>query len=605
VLPWAVTGVTAAALVGAVMMWSPWRALPAPPVLRLITELGADAPLSIVAGAAAVISPDGRMIAFTAVGPDGAQLFLRRLGQLNATPLPGTAGAFGPFFSPDGQSLGFFNASRLMRISTGGGGASTVCPAGAGRGGTWAPDDTIYFQPTTNGVLMRVPASGGTPAPVAAFGEGEATQRWPQMLPGGRALIYTGNSQGTGWEDARVMLQPLPSGTPKVLVSGGYHGRYVAGRTGDHIIYVRQGTIFAVPFDLATLQVSGRPVSVLDGVVASNNNGGAQFSVSDDGTMVYAAGKGGGSTRAMFWMDSSGTMTTLRAEETNWLEPKFSPGGHRIAFAITDGGQLDLWVYDWARDTPTKFTFDSSNDRYPVWTPDEQRLVFASDRAKRGTNNLYWQRADAGGSVQRLTDSPNMQTPFSFDPTGKYLAYTEQTGGSSSDLMILPLEGDETKGWTTGKPYVFLSTPATETAPMFSPDGRWIAYTSDESTLLQTYVRPFRGAGGKQLVSASGVGVSPVWSPTRSELFFLDPVASSIMVVPYRAAADSFRADKPRVWSPGKYGQEGTSRVYDVHPDGKRVVIGKPPEEATLKRNTIVLVQHFADEIARAVSGAK
>ena len=586
------------------MTWSPRRAPLASPTVRLSAEIGVDAALNIGVGAAAVISPDGRMVVFSGVGPAGPQLFLRRLDQLQAIPLSGTAGGSNQFFSPDSRWIGFFAAGKLMKVSTSGGAPSVVCPAAIGRGGTWAADDTIYFQPmTTTSSLLRVPASGGTPTPVGALADREATQRWPQVLPGGKAILYSGNTSGTGWDAARLMIQPLPTGTPKVVLSNGFYGRYVAsGREGGHILYMHEGTIYAAAFDLARLEVTGRPAPVIEGVVSSANTGGAQFSVSDAGTLVYAPGRGADTLRAMFWMDSTGATTTLRAAETDWIGPRFSPDGQRLALAIHDGSQLDVWVYDWTRDTPTKFTFNSANDIYPVWTPAGNRIVFASDRGTRGINNLYWQRADGSGDLQRLTESANIQNASSFDPTGKFLAFSEITRTNSSDLMILPLEGDEVQGWKPGKPFVFLSTPANETAPMFSHDGKWIAYVSDETTQTQVYVRPFRGPGGKELVSAAGLGIHPVWSRARPELFFQDPATSLIMVAAYSAAGDSFQGDKPRVWSPGKYLEQGTGRVYDVHPDGKRVVIGKPSGDAGQKRDKVVLLFNFFDEIARVMA---
>jgi Tol biopolymer transport system component len=305
--------------------------------------------------------------------------------------------------------------------------------------------------------------------------------------------------------------------------------------------------------------------------------------------------------RPMFWLDVNGATTPLRAAGADWLNPRFSPDGRRIAMSITSGGQSDLWIYDWARDAPTKFTFDSANDGGPVWSPDGRRLAFYSDRATRGINQLYWQRSDGGGDVQRLTTSAHPQQAASFHPSGKYLAFTETAQAGNGDLMILPIDGDETTGWKPGTPTVFLSTPANEQFPVFSLDGRWISYMSDESGQMQTYVRSFPGPGGKQLVSASGLGIYPVWSRVKHELFFLDPVVSKIMVAGYSADAGSFVSEKPRVWSAGVIQMLGTSRTFDMHPDMKRAVIGRQPESE--QRAKVVFVVNFFEELRRMAAG--
>jgi serine/threonine-protein kinase len=443
---------------------------------------------------------------------------------------------------------------------------------------------------------MRVPAAGGTAAtPLGAVAAGESYQRWPQVLPNDKGVIYSGSTGGGTYESGNVMLQPLPSGTPRVLVRGGFHARYV--RSG-HLVYMHDGTLFAVPFDLGKLEVTGRPAPALEGVLSNSSNGGAQFSVSDAGTLVFSPGKGSGASRPIAWMDHTGATATLRSTESDWTGPRFSPNGQTLAMAITDGTQQDIWLYDWARDTPTKFTFDPANDSSPVWSPDGKRIAFASDRGSKGVSNLYWQRADGTGEVQRLTESSNSQTPYSFDPKGKVLAFYENNPKASGDLMILPLDGDEAAGWKAGKPTVFLSTPANETSPMISPDGRWMAYMSDEAGPMQVFVRPFSGPGGKRAISTSGIGIFPVWSRTRQELIFQDASTTKFMVTPYTIVGESFQAGKPTVWSTGNFMLQGTARVYDLHPDGLRVAMSKP-DAGGEKRDKVVFIFNFFDELRR------
>jgi Tol biopolymer transport system component len=253
---------------------------------------------------------------------------------------------------------------------------------------------------------------------------------------------------------------------------------------------------------------------------------------------------------AIDWITRDGKTSVLRATKADWGNPRFSPDGQKLAIDISDGKQHEIWVYEWARDTLTQLTFDPGEDRAPVWTPDGRRIVFSSDRAKPGINNLYWVNADGTGEVTRLTDSPNIQVPFSWHPSGKFLAFLDLHPGPAADLMILPMEGDAARGWTPGKPTVFLSTPATEMIPMFSPDGRWIAYASNEAgAAFDIYVRPFPGPGGRWRVSTAGGG-DPLWSVSTHELLFLNLTQGLIMAAPYAVVGDGFRAGTPQIWSP-------------------------------------------------------
>jgi serine/threonine-protein kinase len=536
-------------------------------------------------------------LAFVAVGASGRQLFVRPIDQLQATALAGTEGVTSPFFSPDGQSIAFFASGKLKKIAVTGGAAVAICATDQGRGGWWADDDTIVVQPIQqSSPLMRVPAAGGTPTPIGKLAQGEVIGRWPQMLPGGKAVLYTSHSALTGFDSANIVVLPLDGGAPKVAVRGGFHGRYAAS---GHLLYIHEGTLFAVPFDLARLEPAGRAVPVVEGVVSSSTNGGAQFSFSETGTLVFSGGQGSSANRPIFWMDRTGATTPLRTAGTDWINPRFSPDGQRLALAINDGAQFDVWMYDWKRDTPTKLSFDPGLDFQPFWTPDGKRIVFSSDRAVRGINNIYWLRADGGGDVQRLTESPVNQTAWSIHPSGRWIAFAETRSGTAGDLMILPMEGDEASGWKPGKPSVFLSTPANEVVPMFSPDGRWIAYMSNESGGMQVYVRPFPGPGGKWQISSGSVAAFPTWSRTHPELLFVEVPSSKIMVSSYRVAGDSFQADKARPWSTGSLQLPAMTSVFDLHPDGERVAMAKPPDSAAGRRDKVVFIFNFFETLRR------
>jgi serine/threonine-protein kinase len=608
-LPWAVAGALAFALV--LVLWAPWRkSLQVPAPLRLNAELGTDLSLTIGPGAAAILSPDGAVVAFVAQRSGGGspQLYVRHLNQLQATPLSGTDDVESPFFSPDGQWIAFFAGGKLKKISVTGGAAVTLCDAPAGRGGAWGDDGTIVFSPSAapRVRLVRVSSAGGKAEPLTSIVEGEvnrfggfvlaATQRWPQVLPG-KAVLYT--DSGLPGTDANVVVQPLPSGSPKVVQRAGYHGRYLLS---GHLVYIHDGTLFAAPFDLARLEVTGQPVPAVEGVASNQLTGGAQFAVSDSGTLVYLPGQITGGGIPIQWMDHDGKTTLLRATLANWLNPLFAPDGRRLGMQIIDG-QSDIWVYEWARDTLTRLTSDPTNDSKPVWTPDGRRIVFASARADKSTLNLYWQRADGTGDAQRLTESKNSQRAASWHPSGKFLAFEETTPQTNVDLMILPMEGDDASGWTPGKPTVFLNSPAEEREPMFSPDGRWLAYSSNESGRDEVSVRPFPGPGGKWPISTGG-GTFPTWSRTKHELFYGTP-SGQIMVASYTMGGDSFRAEKPRPWSEGRYETRGPNRMFDLHPDGQRFATASTGQTPGAKQDKVVFIFNFFDELRRIAPAVK
>jgi serine/threonine-protein kinase len=514
---------------------------------------------------------------------------------LTATVLAGTEGAAGPFFSPDGQRLGFFSGGKLKKIAVTGGAPVALADAPSARGGSWTEDGTIVFTPTSGSIgLWRVPAVGGT-AERLTTPEGEGTHRWPQVLPGGRAVLYTVSAVIGNYANAWLAVQPLPAGTPHIAQRGGSYGRYLPS---GHLTWVHDGTLFAAPFDLATLAVTGPAVPVVPGVVSSTNNGSAQVDVSYTGTLVYLPGGENASAAPLDWLTRDGKTTPLRATPANWSGVQIAPHGRRLAFSLADAANFNVWTYDAARDALTRLTVDPGVDRFPVWTPDGQRLVYASSRSG-GATNLYWQRADGSGDATRLTTSPNPQFPGSWHPSGRFLAFYEIRPQTDADLLILPVEGDEASGWKPGMPTVFLGGPFIELQPRFSPDGRWLAYESNESGRFEIYVRPFPGPGGKWPISTGG-GMNAVWSRARHELLYLAP-DGRIMVVPYTAAGDAFQAEKPRVWSetPVQLRRlfDGAS-TFDLHPDGERVAMA-PVTEATVGPTHVTLMFNFFDELRR------
>src|SRR5215831_2798121 len=508
--------VVAASLAFALATWAPWKTSATTPAVRLEVDLGAD--VSIDTGTAAVaLSPDGTTLAFATANP--RLLYVRRLDQLKATPLAGTEGARGPFFSPDGQWIGFFTpgtTGKLKKVAVSGGAVVTLCDVTADRGASWIDPNVIVFAGVSQDALFRVSSAGGTPERLTTLGGREITHRWPQMLPGGKAVLYTRHTNLTGFNDAELVVQPLPNGAAKVIQRGAYDGRYLPS---GHVVYVHDRTLFAAPFDLDRLEMTGASVPAIEGLDARNAVGAAQFAVAGNGTLVYLPTGGTGNDFPLEWMDRNGKMTLLRTTSADWSNVVVGPGGRYLAMDVSDGRQTDIYVYDSERDTQTRLTFGPGDSEKPVWSPDGKRIAFGATRSAKSGLNLYWQRADGTGDVQRLTESTFFQGAWSFHPSGKFLAIHQLTPPRGDDILMVPIEGDEASGWKPGKAVPFLSTPYSERAPMFSPDGHWLAYQSQESGHDEVYVTRFPGPSGKWQISNGG-GTTPTWSRARRELFF-------------------------------------------------------------------------------------
>jgi len=624
-LPWGIAALLALALGGALL----WIALRpgsrAASALRLSVELGADASLDSTLPAAA-LSPDGNTLAFTAhpnkagstqgerVGNDMSgvtltprpstgsptQLFVRRLDRTEARPLVGTENAFGPFFSPDGQWIGFFADGKLKKVSVMGGAVLTLCDAPTGRGGDWEEDGNIVFAPNIHSGLFRVSDAGGTPIELTKLdlSTGERSHRWPQVLPGGKAVLFT---DIRGANEANIAVESLGSGRRKIVQRGGTLGRYLLG---GYLVYLHNGTLFATPFDLDRLEATRAPVPVIEVVKSEPVHQSAQFAFSSTGTLLYLPGQSTVSGSAISWITPDGKTTPLLNARGHYLDLHLSPDGRRLAMSLLDAKQegVDVWVYEYQRDTTSRLTFGAPLNVRPVWTPDGLRLAFASYRTKRGVANNYWQHADGTGEVQRLSESDNPQGPSSWHPSGKFLAFTEENPQTALDIMVLPMEGSEAGGWKPGKPFAFLNSPNNETTPMFSPDGRWIAYVSDESGRFEVYVRSFPGPGGRWQISTNG-GLWPSWSPKGKELFYEEVSGSRIMVAAYAASGGEFQPEKPRPWVSNSVPLlQGADRPLDVSPDGKRLaVLLKAPDQSQTraKEDRITFFFNFTDELRR------
>ncbi len=600
-LPWTIAATLAAARLGAIVLWHPWRAAPPAATPRLRVDLGADAFLgaSPTATKDLALSPDGSMLAFVGQHDRVGQLYLRRFDSLHATPL--ASGQISePFFSPDGQWVGFFSLAdrKLKKISVAGGSAVVICEIRSNypRGASWGDDGSIVFNAGAEAwmPLLRVSSDGGKPDPVSTLSEGEVAHRWPQVLPGARAMLFAAFGSVGGSEGANVLAQPLPSGPSKILLRGAHYARYI--RSG-HLLYAQGTKLFAVPFDVDRLEVRGQPVAVVDGVMGFEVSGASLFDVSDSGTLSYIPGQLASQEVPMLWMRRNGTTTPMRAEPRDWRDPRISPDGTRIAFHVDDGRNIALYTYEWARDFTTRLEFGPI-DSNPVWSPDSRTLVFSSSPSASQLANLYWRPVDASGEVHRLTESGDRQHATSWHPSGRYLAFEQQVSREHWDLTILPMEANGS-GWKPGTPQRLLSGIAQRPGAVFSPDGRWIAYASNESGRSEVFVRAFPGPGTAWQVSSSG-GWVPTWSKSRNELLYLSP-DSHVMVVSYTVEGKTFRAGSPAKWSDQPINGRPGPRLFDLHPDGDRIIVGgdvAPPPNMS----KVVLVSNFFEEVRRRLS---
>ncbi len=606
-LPWMAVAAVAV-LVAAAGWWYATRPAPPRPLIRLSAEISPDTPLAAPTGGGGMLalSPDGARLALTLRDADGrVRLHTRLLNENQVTPLAGTENAYFPFFSPDGAWIGFFADGKLKKISVEGGAAVPLCDASPGRGGSWGDDGNIIAALSPFGGLSRVPSSGGTPVPVTKLNTGESRHTWPQVLPGSQMVLFTASTQVGGLLDnASIEVVSLKTGERKTVQRGGFFARYLpTSDGGGHLVYLHQSTLFAVPFDTGRLALAGVPAPIVEDV-SSNTVAGGLYALAEassrPGTLVYLAGRGQAGS-PISWLDNGGKTEPLQATPGVYRTPRFSPDGKRLAFSMTGGQGEDIWVKDLDRDTPSRLSFLAGLNRWPVWTPDGKNIVFFSQNP--AAPGSYWIRSDGSGEAQRLTDGKFGEFPYSFSPDGKRLAFSASGNGGSLDIFTAPIEGDP--GHTRlGKPELFLGTPFNEEFPAFSPDGRWLAYGSNESGTSEIYVRPFPGPGGRWQISTGG-GTLPLWSRDGRELLF-ETADRRVMAVSYAAKGDSFAAGKPRVWSETRLqALVGYTSNYDLAPDGKRLAAmldvasgGRPPTHLTFLLN-------FSDELRRRAPAGK
>ncbi|MCZ6768889.1 MAG: protein kinase, partial [Acidobacteria bacterium] len=574
--PWSIT---AAVVLTAIVLWS-WDVPASRPLIKLAINPPAHAPLADASRNDVAISPDGRSIVYQALVDGRTQLYLRHLEEDTVRPLDGTVGGTNPFFSPDGESVAFVMPDgQLKRVSVVGGSPITLHHTGeVWGGGSWFEDTILFAVYAGPGAgLYRISATGGEPEVLAVPKpqEGLFEYRDPNMLPGGKAILSTVR---VGFATFQTHVLSLETGEQKTLLEDSKQAHYVS--TG-HLVFEQRGTLMAAPFDLDRLEVTGDPSPVLQGVRGELASW-SDYMVSDEGTLVYVPGSMS-KKRSLVWVDREGKTQPVTEIRRDFKDPHLSPDGQRLAVSVTsDLGVVDVWIYDIARGTLTPFTFDGTS-RSPLWTPDGRRLTFHTHRVNE---DIFWMLADGTGEAEQLTTSLTVQTPLSWSPDD-VLAYTEGAV-NQRDIWVLPIKGER-------EPQAFLATQFDERHPMFSPDGKWIAFTSNQSGQDEVYLKPYPEEGGIEQISTEG-GREPLWGHDGNELFYRN--GNTMMLVPVQTQP-TLSAGLPRLLFEGSYVYDSPDFMsnYDLSPDGQRFLMVEEPEVST----PINVVLNWFEELKRLV----
>jgi serine/threonine-protein kinase len=538
------------------------------------------------------ITPDGSRIIY--VGANGTTLFVRPLDRLEATPLAHGGSLRDPFVSPDGQWVGFIDGLlTLKKVAVTGGPAVLVARLDmAARGATWAADGTIIFatNSTTTG-LRRVSASGDEPTLLTRpdRARGEAGHVWPELLPGGQAVLYTVLSATGGLDAASIAVLELRTGRSTILLRGGSHAQYA---TSGHLVYGAAGGLRAVAFDITHLTVPGTTTLVLPEVLTTST-GAVDAMLARDGTLVYVAGDAARvAARTLVWVDRQGHEAPIGTPPRDYYQPRVSPDGTRIAVMVL-GQNADIWVWDAAQTTLTPITTDPARDDGPLWMEDSRRVIFGSDRA--GAYNLFSQAADGTGAADLLTKSPNPQFPTGVSPDGTRVVFTETFPKTGEDVMVLQLDG-------TRHALPLVQTPFDERNGIVSSHRGWLAYEANDSGVFQIYVRPFPEVNSARWQVSTNGGTQPLWAPGGEELFYVAPDGALMRVAV--AKGPTWKAGTPTKMLEGRYvvSTAVAYRNYDVSADGQRFLMVKASGGAAPDAlPQIVVVEHFDEELKRRV----
>ncbi|MBA3766268.1 MAG: PD40 domain-containing protein, partial [Acidobacteria bacterium] len=526
---------------------------------------------------AMALSPDGRRLAFVASFEGREFLWIRSLDSLSAQALPGTEGITGaspPFWSPDSRYIGFFAGGKLKRIEASGGPPQPLCDSSASRGGTWNRDGVIIFG-DTSGPLHRVSAAGGEPIPVLALNESrlETSHRWPHFLPDGRHFLYFVRSGQT--ESRGVYVGSLDSKETKRLLPTAFNAAYAPP---GFLLFMRNETLMAQRFDADELQLTGEPSPVAEHVAYNIGLGRGAFSVSENGVLAFRSGSG--DRDQLLWFDRGGKQTGSLGEAGLYFTLWLSPDERQAAVERSDPqtGTPDIWLFDLARGIPSRFTTDPAGDSSPLWSPDGSRIVFSSSR--EGVRNLYQKIAGGGGSEEVLLKSREEKVPDDWSADGRFIVYHTLNPKTKWDLWVLPMSGDR-------QPAAILQTEFNEQQAQFSPDGKWIAYTSDETGMAEVYVQTFPTSGSRVRVSTGG-GNQPRWRRDGRELFYI-AADRKLMAVDVKPGA-VFEAGVPQtLFNTRVLTLTDFRNHYVVTGDGQRFLICSTDEETSAQPISVVV----------------
>ncbi|HTI65436.1 MAG TPA: hypothetical protein VL524_18065 [Gemmatimonadaceae bacterium] len=571
-----------------------WVAKPsAPPsaatLMRLDVQLQSTESIGSEVGTDVVVAPDGSRVVFVSTDSAGvSRIRMRRFDGSSSVDLNGTEGARGPFWSPDGRWVGFWAGGQLKKTSIDGGSPVVLCDAPDLLGASWSDDGAIVAAIDASDRLVRVPAAGGTPSTMVNLHTIGSAPRWPQMLPGGDVVLYTAIS-GIGADRGSIEATSLSSGRRTVLVKGGTFGRFVPPH---YLTYVNQGTLYAVRFDPRRLETRGTPVPVIDDVAYSATFGFAQLAFSDSGVLVYRRAPSNGQS-VVVMIDSAGHVKPLITTPGRYTWPALSPDGRRLALSVVESGVSSISIFDDLNGDPRRTTSIASANPTTAWTADGRFLIVGSPAG------LSWVPG-SGGALTQLLATEHVSAPWSVSPDGRQLAFGSVSPTTAFDVWTVSV-AETDGGVRAATPRVFLQTPFFETYPTFSPDGRWLAYASNQSGSWEVYVRAFPNGGDAIQVSRDG-GRVPRWPKGGHELFY-GTDDQRIMVAPYTIHAGTFVPGRPRQWTQVRLADTGVFPDYDLSRDGRHIVAlvpaGQSGDMETSNHATMVL--HFVDELRRRV----